>query len=108
MNASDFVDVCDASELPPGARRTVTLGDVDVALLNVDGALYALDNNCPHRGGPLCQGDLEGLVLHCPLHAWPFDLRTGQCTLFTEAKVRIFDVRVVDGRIQIARFGRFN
>lgn len=102
-----YVDVCAVEELPPGAKRTVNLGTVDVAVLNVEGRIYAIDNNCPHRGGPLCEGDLEGFVLHCPLHAWPFDVRTGACTLFSEAKVQVFDVQVSDGRIRVAPRGRF-
>lgn len=103
----DWVDAGAADTLPPGERREVEVGKALVALLNLDGALYAIDNDCPHRGGPLAHGDLKGFLLHCPLHAWPFDVRTGQCSLFPSARVRVFDVRVHEGRIQIASEGRF-
>ncbi len=75
-------------------------------MLNVDGVLYAIDNRCPHRGGLLCEGDLAGLVLHCPLHAWPFDLRTGECTRIPSVRLRTYEVRIREGRIEIALGGR--
>lgn len=102
MSAVAWIDAGPLQTLPPGSRRMVRAGRTEIALLNVDGALYAVDNRCPHRGGALCEGDLAGLVLYCPLHAWPFDLRTGQCTQFEAARVRTFDVRVTEGRIEIA------
>ena len=48
------------------------------ALANVDGTFYAVDNNCPHNGGPLGKGRLEGCVLECPIHGWRWDLSTGR------------------------------
>lgn len=99
---SSWLDAGPLETLPPGTRRTVRAGRDEVVLLNVDGELYAVDNRCPHRGGLLCEGDLAGHVLHCPLHAWPFDVRTGQCTVFEAARIRSFKVRVRDGRVEIA------
>ncbi len=67
-------------ELPPGAVRAVRAGERWYALVNVDGQLHAIDNNCPHNGGPLAQGTLDpdkGCVT-CPWHAWTWDVRTGQ------------------------------
>lgn len=104
MDGQDF-EVCRADELPEGARRTVRLGDEEIALFNVGGNIYALENHCPHRGGPLGEGDLQGHVVHCPLHAWPFDLRTGVCTQFPNARVRIFKVRVENGAVRVTRSG---
>jgi nitrite reductase (NADH) small subunit len=80
----------------------VTVGDREVALINIGGDIHALENLCPHRGGPLGFGDLKGHLLYCPLHAWPFDVRTGQCALNPQAKVATFDVRVVEGMILVA------
>ncbi len=91
---------------PSGKKRVVTIGDRELALVNVDGEVFAVDNDCPHRGGPLGHGDLEGHVLHCPLHAWPFDLRTGACTLYPDARIRTYDVRIADGMILVARTAR--
>ena len=48
-----------------------------LALFNVDGRYYAIDTECPHRGGPMAEGDVDGFVVSCPWHAWRWDLRTG-------------------------------
>ena len=71
------VRVAGAGEVPPGEGRVVEAGGLTVALFNVDGRYYAIDNACPHRGGPLGEGDLDGLVISCPWHAWRWDLTTG-------------------------------
>ncbi len=55
----------------------VMVGGKTVALFKVDGKVHAIDNTCPHRGGPLADGPLEGTVVRCPLHMWSFDVRTG-------------------------------
>ncbi|MGA9523991.1 MAG: Rieske 2Fe-2S domain-containing protein [Myxococcaceae bacterium] len=101
-----FVTACPLAELPPGEKRVVTIGDRELALVNVDGEIFAVDNDCPHRGGPLGHGDLQGHVLHCPLHAWPFDLRTGVCTLFPDARIRTWEVRITEGMILVATTAR--
>jgi len=60
----------------------------------VDGRFYALENACPHQGGPLADGHLEGALVTCPWHAWCFDVRTGRMTLGEFARVPRFAVRV--------------
>ena len=99
---SEFLPVCPVEELPLGAIRVVNIGDREVALVNVEGQIYALENICPHRGGPLGFGDLQGHLLHCPLHAWPFDVRTGRCALNPEARVATFEVQIRGGMILVA------
>jgi nitrite reductase/ring-hydroxylating ferredoxin subunit len=76
--AVPFVKVAEVSELPPGTGKLVT-GPFDkpMALFNVDGEFYAINQICPHRGGPLAQGKLTGCVVTCPWHGWTFDVRTG-------------------------------
>ncbi len=103
---TEFVAACPLAELPPGEKRVVTLGDREIALVNVEGQVFAVDNDCPHRGGPLGFGDLDGHLLHCPLHAWPFDVRTGQCTLYPDACLRTYEVRVEEGMILVATCAR--
>ncbi|MBI3825884.1 MAG: Rieske 2Fe-2S domain-containing protein [Candidatus Rokubacteria bacterium] len=65
------------SDVPEGEGRVIEAGEGSVALFNVEGRFYAIDNTCPHRGGPLGDGDLEGRVVICPWHAWRWDVTTG-------------------------------
>jgi nitrite reductase/ring-hydroxylating ferredoxin subunit len=66
-----------AQDVTPGQGRVVEAGDKTLAVFNVDGRLYAIDNTCPHRGGPLGDGDLDGTLVSCPWHAWRWDVTTG-------------------------------
>ncbi len=67
-----------AAELPPGAMRRVTFGDIDVLLAHTDRGVCAVDDRCPHMSAPLSIGDLDGCVVACPLHSGLFDLSTGE------------------------------
>jgi nitrite reductase/ring-hydroxylating ferredoxin subunit len=71
------VRVAGAGEVPPGEGRVVEVAGRSLALFNVEGRYYAIDNTCPHRGGPLGEGDLDGTVVSCPWHAWRWDVSTG-------------------------------
>jgi len=77
MTMAERVRVADVGDVPPGSTRVVEVGGRSIALCNVQGALYAVDNLCPHRGGPLSEGDLDGRVLTCPWHAWRWDVTSG-------------------------------
>ena len=63
--------------IQPGGKKAFPLNGTTVLLANVDGAFYALDNKCPHLGGDLSQGLLDGATLTCPRHGAKFDIRTG-------------------------------
>ena len=69
---------------------------------SVDGAFHAIDDACPHRGGPLGAGYVEGHEVYCPLHGWPFDVRTGACRTMPNRPVRTHPVRVEGGRVWLA------
>ncbi len=88
--------------VPPGTACPVTVGRYDVALFNVSGTIYALENVCPHQGGPLADGYLEGALITCPWHAWCFDVRSGRMTLGDFATVPRFEVRIESGEIFVA------
>ena len=79
----DWHRVADPDELPSGRVKTVTAGTVSMALTNIDGEYTAMDNRCPHQGGPLGEGSIERgqdgkCWLRCPWHGWDFDPKTGQ------------------------------
>jgi nitrite reductase/ring-hydroxylating ferredoxin subunit len=72
------VAVAKLAEVEPGGSLIVEADGIPVALFNVDGRIYALDNTCPHGGGPLGEGYLEDDVIVCPWHRWRYSVRTGQ------------------------------
>lgn len=73
-----WVRIASRADIPPGTAREVVANDRLVAVFNVDGEFFALDGLCPHQGGPLGRGRLEGTVVTCPWHGWQFNVRTGQ------------------------------
>jgi nitrite reductase/ring-hydroxylating ferredoxin subunit len=97
-----FLTVARLDEIPPGGAKAFAVGDYEVALFNVDGAFYAIDNTCPHQGGPLVEGWIEGPIVTCPWHAWCFDVRSGKMTLSDFASVDVFDVQIIDSTVAIS------
>lgn len=104
--SDEYVTVARVADLAPGTGKAVMVGDREVALFHVEGAFYALDNTCPHQGGPLCEGWIEGKTVTCPWHAWTFFLESGKMTLGDYATVEAFDVRVTGDEVQICRTPR--
>jgi len=98
-----FITVAQLCEFDPGMCRSVELRDIGLAIFNVNGEIFALDNTCPHAGGPLGEGALEQEVVTCPWHGWKFNVRTGQRLKnpSQEWAVQRYQVRVVDGDIQV-------
>ena len=86
--------VAEITEVPPGTARIVDVAGRTLAICNVEGTLYAVDNVCPHRGGPLGEGDLEGRVLTCPWHAWRWDVTSGANVNNPAVRVACFPVRL--------------
>lgn len=95
------VAVARTAELREGRGRLVHAGGRPLALFLVQGQPYAIDNTCLHRGGPLCEGDVEGAVVTCPLHGWQYDVRTGQCATNPAVAVRAYPVRVEGGEVRV-------
>ena len=88
----------DAVSLAVGSGKVVETDGKTIALFNVEGEILAIDNECPHRGGPLGEGALDGHVVTCPLHGAQFDVRTGEVLRPPAASgVRRYPVRV-DGQ----------
>ncbi|MBF8287358.1 MAG: Dioxygenase, ferredoxin subunit [Candidatus Rokubacteria bacterium] len=88
-----------AADVPIGEGCVVEAEGKTLALFNVDGAFYALENACAHRGGPLGEGDLDGTVVVCPWHAWRWDVKTGANVNNPAVKMPCFPVSVDDGRV---------
>lgn len=109
------VAVARVADFAPGERRIVTIGRRSIGVFRVGDRFYALNNLCPHQGGPLCQGRTEGWVtsalpgqfevagegelIKCPWHGWEYELSTGQSYMRPgDVPVRGFGVSVRSGR----------
>ncbi len=89
-----FVKVGSLSSLPPGSMRSAEAGGIELAVCNINGEVHAIGNTCPHAGGPLSEGALNGNMVTCPWHAWEYDCRTGQNDFDPDVKVPVYAVRV--------------
>ena len=95
-------------EIPPGGRKLVTAGRIELGVFNVGGEVRAYRNACPHAGAPVCTGRIsgtaqpskvyeyiygsEGCILRCPWHGWEFDLRTGEHLVDPEVRLKALPV----------------
>jgi nitrite reductase (NADH) small subunit len=89
-----FVRVGSLARLPPGSVMEASIGDERYAVCNVEGRIHALAGTCPHRGGPLGQGAVNGGNLTCPWHAWEFDCLTGANDYDPAVKIATFAAQV--------------
>lgn len=99
---SEFVVVAKIQDLAPGEGRVVDVNGNEVALFNLDGAYYAIDNICVHRGGPLGEGLVEGEVVICPWHDWRYNIKTGVSPTNPAIKVKIYNVKVENGEVKVS------
>ena len=74
---SEFFEVAKVGELPPGEKKLVEVDDIPVALFNVNGEFFAIEDVCTHDGGPLAEGELDGDQIECPRHGARFNVCTG-------------------------------
>jgi nitrite reductase/ring-hydroxylating ferredoxin subunit len=82
-----FLRAAAKDEVSPGTIRELEVGDKVIALANVEGKFFAVNNVCLHRGGPLGEGELDRQVVTCPWHGWQFDVTNGQ--LLTNAAITL-------------------
>jgi len=99
---SDFVTVCQEVDLPAGAIRKVEVQGQTIVLYNVGGKLYATQQECLHRQGPLDEGELQGTVITCPWHGWQYDVTTGENLGNRGSKLKTYAVRTAGGEVQVA------
>ena len=100
---AEFVTVARLEDIPSGTIKTYYVGDQHLAVANVDGHIYAIEDVCTHDGGPLGDGEVEDCEVECPRHGARFDLRTGAAKAFPAVVgVRTYEVRVEGSEIKIA------
>lgn len=97
-----WVRVTSVKNIPPREGRSVKLGSEEIAIFNLGDRFVAVDNACPHRGGPLCDGIVSGVAVVCPLHGYKVCLETGK-VLKPELPVRVdsYPVRVENDEILV-------
>jgi nitrite reductase (NADH) small subunit len=110
-------DIGAAAEFVDRTIRTVGVNGREIGIVRWNGAMYAVNNLCTHQSGPVCSGILSGRliaalpgemdldtstpILACPWHGWEFDLRTGRALHDAQHRLRIFPVRVENGRVLV-------
>ena len=99
---ANFVKAASLADLAPGNSMAVEVNGKTIALFNVGGKVFALDNTCMHRGGPLGEGMLEGDVVTCPWHMWQYNVRTGEKVETPSVKVASYPVQVEGDEIRVA------
>lgn len=99
---SRYVTVAKTAEIPPGAREVFEIDGLYIAVFNVDGRYYAVEDRCTHDDGPLAEGELDGYEIICPRHGARFDIRDGRVlSMPAVLPVPWFPVRVEGDEIQI-------
>jgi nitrite reductase/ring-hydroxylating ferredoxin subunit len=97
-----FVKVAQSDEIAPGQGKMIEVGGKKIALFNVEGSFYAIDDTCTHRGGPLSEGSLDGKEVTCPWHGAIYDVITGEVLSPPAPKgVARYNVRVEGTDIEV-------
>jgi 3-phenylpropionate/trans-cinnamate dioxygenase ferredoxin subunit len=99
---ADFIEIAPVDRIPPGSGARFALTEKDVAIFDVDGTICAIADTCPHAGGSLGMGKLDGRIVTCPVHGMKFDVTTGCFAGTSDFGVASFPAKVVDGKILVA------
>ena len=89
----NWIQVAKVGDVPTNTGLSVEANGQSIALYKVDGQVYALNGICPHAGGPLAEGSLNGCLAMCPWHGWEFNVKTGLCDFNSEISTKTFPVK---------------
>ena len=98
---AEFVKVASTTEVPAGEGCVAEVNGKAIAIFNIDGSYFAVDNTCLHRGGPLGEGELNGDVVTCPWHAWEYNVKTGACITSPAASLTTYEVQIEGTDIRV-------
>lgn len=102
MREHQWARVTSTENIPLREGRSVVLGGVKIAIFNLGDRFMAVENECPHKGGPLADGIVSGKTIVCPLHNWGFDLETGCGVRASSAAcLTTYPTRVEDGIVLV-------
>ena len=96
---ADFTRVAKVDEVEKGKCKHFVVNGKNIALFNDEGKFFATENECPHQGGPLSEGDFANGVVTCPWHNWKFDVKTGDCTVIDTINVVTFKTKVENDEV---------
>lgn len=95
-----WIDIGALSDIPAqGARVVKTAAGCVAVFRTADDRVFAMDDRCPHKGGPLSEGIVHGTAVTCPLHSWVFSLETGMALGADDGAVAIYPARIEAGRV---------
>ena len=98
---SQYIKLGKVDDLADGRAMVVEVEGQQIAIFHVGEHFYALEASCPHEGGPLADGVIEGLHVVCPWHAYDFHLKTGECGLDPDLRALTYPVKVQNGDLFI-------
>jgi len=102
VTCENWLDIGTLEDIPLRGARCVQTPQMKIGVFRTaDNQIYAIEDQCPHKAGPLTQGIVHGESVTCPLHNWVISLKSGEAQGADEGKVRTIAARVVDGRLQI-------
>jgi nitrite reductase (NADH) small subunit len=91
-----------SSDIPEGKSILVKTSDgLEIVLFKFKGEIFALENACPHKGGPLAEGEIEGGIVTCPWHGWQFEVQTGSCQNMPGEEAHKFELKIIDDDIYL-------
>ena len=97
---NNWTDILDVKDIPPLGARVVRHGTLDIAVFRTaDDEVFALEDRCPHKGGPLSQGIVHGRKVTCPMHNWNIELDSGCAVAPDRGCAREFPVKVEGSRV---------
>ncbi len=89
------------AEIPAGGSKIIVLKRMELAVFHTEEGYFCMDNFCPHAGGPLAEGYLQGCVVTCPWHNWSFDVRNGSLCHNAGVKVPVYACRVTEDAVEV-------
>ena len=100
---SDWIEIGTIDAIPRRGSRCVNTPAGKIAVFRTqEDQVFAIENRCPHKNGPLSEGIVHGASVTCPLHNWVFDLATGKAQGADEGSVKTFPIDIIEGRLFIA------
>jgi nitrite reductase [NAD(P)H] small subunit len=98
----NWTRITEIKNIPLREGRSVSIDGLELAIFNLNDRFMTIENRCPHKGGPLCDGIVSGTTVVCPLHGWRFDLETGVAVRASSpACITTFPTRVEDGIVLV-------